>query len=281
MNEAARLVLLSSEIQQEIMRLIASGVSYDDITESGILDSRDAAKRALRGINTTSTHDGLTYDDNEVSSVSSFTFEDGERVGIPNSMSDLENTNPELLAQMSAASESWIRRLSSSEIGSVLAYADSSLEYAEVVAKGFSETHLLHGAISKAPSFVDEVTVYSGLSEHMRAAVLSQIDAGEKTISLNRAQSASVNPAQVNGFMASFAKDGKKVVPSPTAALEIVTTRGAVMTRISQSPHEMEILLPPARYEVLGEMTDVTYKWADNGMGRVANRVIQLRMIDD
>lgn len=63
--------------------------------------------------------------------------------------------------------------------------------------------------------------------------------------------------------------------------------KAGVMNVISGSPHEMEILVPPGKYELISERKDVFFFWSESHRERsesssykkAANRVLRLKRL--
>ena len=119
-----------------------------------------------------------------------------------------------------------------------------------------------HSALEKAPKSTAPFVAYAGISRERCKAVREACSTG--SLSLNRIQSASANPAQVNGFM--FQSDWKG--EPDDVALEFKIDRVASLSAFNVHKHEMELLVPPGEYKVTGEAKQVNYFWGQSDSKR-------------
>jgi len=189
-------------------------------------------------------------------------------VGISNLQESLAEVAPQTAKAMIELSEEWLSSLSSEEAHAVLTYSG-----APESANGNGA--ILTQAVLKAPP-LEPTRVYSGLSLHVGSDVLRQYESGK--IELNYPISTTLNPAQVNSFMGMYGKDSTK---SKAVVLEIETTVGASMEAATNSSHEFEVLLPAGSYEVTSVRENVEFLWEEDGAGRDAELLIQVRRLAD
>jgi hypothetical protein len=157
-----------------------------------------------------------------------------------------DGTPTETLAQLERLSETWVKRLSSSEALAVARYTGSDFDELHEDA-GFHQA--LYSAVVKAPHF-QETTVYSGCTTYVKNAVLEALDSGDgASFRMDSFLSTSLNRAVLSRH--SYAPEGAKPL-----SLEIATEQGAVVLLASSSPGELEVLLPPGDYEVTGRRVE-------------------------
>jgi len=70
-------------------------------------------------------------------------------------------------------------------------------------------------------------------------------------------------------------------VKRTTLALEVETTVGACMDVVSNVPHEMEVMLPKGRYEVIEILDDIKYIWGGSSAGRTMDKTLRLRFLGE
>lgn len=209
----------------------------------------------------------------------SLAFHDQSRViGFTNDFEGIVAEQTELVDKSDAASIAWVKTLTDREVDAVKSYSCGSESYSRSFST--SEKHEisehLHSALSKAPR-IPGTHVYSGLSRYTRDTVLSAIENQGEVFEIDRALSTTLNPAQINGFMRNNEEENNR---DDYVALEIETNEGALMNAISSSPQEMEILIPPGRYELVSERRDVEFLWNEEMGGRKADRVLRLKRLD-
>jgi len=213
-------------------------------------------------------------------------FVDGkERFGYSNDLLHPDKDRDAVRESAAKLSHAWLMSLSSIEAYSLLRYTGESADYAREQGDGdISETwQHFEEAVANSPE-VEPFVTYTGVNAHYVQDILDQVDSGE--ITFDRVFSSSLNPAQVNGFATEFDTVYGGINQVETLALEVETTKGAFMDAISRVPHEMEVMLPKGRYEVLDVMEDVTYLWGnrneddDKRVGRTIKKTLKLRYLD-
>jgi len=169
----------------------------------------------------------------------------------------------------------WISRLSTAEVKAVVLYSLEAREYATVMAgerkATQEESNLirhLHSAVAKAPLTERPFLCYAGISTQRQEGLREQGERG--SITLNRVQSASLNPAQVNGF--THWDDATSLV------LEVRTERLASLTPFNVHRGEMEVLLPPGSYRVVKKQEGNRYLWP-GGLGRTVGTTLQVEAL--
>lgn len=251
----------------------------DDYTAwYGKIRRRDYLQDKLRGELPWDDTDAPSYDPNEeVEAFAPVEFDHSNtpRQGYTNDISEDFDEDPasaKVYARMDHASSVWIKRLSTAEIKALVQYNSDASTYAEVMAGAREPTEdeklmvkYLHSALEKAPKTKEAFISYSGINEKRVEDLEAQLKTG--TLDLARLQSASANPAQVNGF--THFKEEFSV------ALEIRQTHLASLTAFNVHRGELELLIPPGRYEVKGIQKKVEYLWP-GGLGRTTERVYQI-----
>jgi len=196
------------------------------------------------------------------------------RYGYSNLLSDIDEQRDKLIDDAIEVSRAWIDTCSSAEISALRDYTNSSDEYAIKSTSGkLSQKWIdFESAVDRAPRLKETFVSYTGVNSYYVNNILSQAENGE--VDIDRVLSSSLNPAQVNGFATSD-EYGR------TLALEVETNKGAFMDIVSHSPHEMEVMLPKGKYEVIEVLEDVTYLWGrEKGFGRTIDKVLRLRFVD-
>jgi len=250
----------------------ADGASYDELRP--LIDERERLAKIISADVFRSRDDG---DDIAVSdAVIDSAFVDGDtRIGYSNNL--LEHDIPRDAVRDSTVDISalWLDSLSSAEAVAVVRYTGYSREYAVEHAEGkFSPVwEDFESAVARAPK-VEPFVAYTGVNDRYVKDLITQADSGE--VVLDRVFSSSMNPAQVNGFATSVRTENGEIIEIGTLVLEVETTVGAFMDTISNVPHEMEVMLPKGRYEVIDSLEGVTYLWRDGGVGRTMDRTLRL-----
>lgn len=242
------------------------------------IERRDYLKRKVRHELPWDDTDAPSYDPNEeVEAFAPVEFDHSNtpRRGYTNDVMGISEKDPEgakVYARMDHASSVWIKRLSTAEVKALVLYNGDAKAYSEIMAGVREPTEdeklmvkYLHSALEKAPKTKDPFVSYSGINEKRVEDLEEQLKTG--TLTLTRLQSASVNPAQVNGF--THFKEELSV------ALEIRQTHLASLTAFNVHRGELELLIPPGRYEVRGVQRRVKYLWPGD-IGRTTARVYQI-----
>ena len=193
------------------------------------------------------------------------------RQGYSNDFLRIAGPTAAIYEALDQASKVWLKSLSTSEVKALLMYNLDAKRYAKITS-GVERPTLeeeqfvkyLHSALAKAPSTSQSYVCYAGISEERQGDIRRQCEEGE--LVLDRVQSASTNPAQVNGF--THWNEAKTVV------LEVKLSR---LASLSDFVHrgEMEVLIPPGRYKVVNKNEDIKYLWP-RGLGRIAHEVYVL-----
>jgi len=236
------------------------------------VEVRDKLLRKLKESLTWDNSDAPSYDPEEKVHLRENKFPEGvDRHGYSNNDAITTPVEEELYRELDTASGTWLKRLSTAEVKAVVQYNVSAREYAQVMAGTREPTEdevqmvkYLHSALEKAPRTDRPFYCYSGVTAKRQEAIREQGEAG--IIELDRLQSASLNPAQVNGF--THWEEEKSVV------LEMKIDRVASLTAFNVHRGEMEVLVPPGSYKVEKTFHNLKYLWS-KGSGRTAGTTFQ------
>ena len=204
-----------------------------------------------------------------------------ERVGFSNDLAEPDVPRNELRKHSTEISSLWLDSLSSASAIALVRYTGYSKEYAvEHAAGAFSPVwEDFEDGVARAPK-VEPFVAYTGVNEHYVEGILAQAESGE--VVFDRVFSSSLNPAQVNGFANGYGRNDKnEIVKRTTLALEVETTVGACMDVVSNVPHEMEVMLPKGRYEVIEILDDIKYIWGGSSSGRTMDKTLRLRFLGE
>lgn len=219
-----------------------------------------------------------------------------ERYGYSNELGEVDEVRESLRDLDRTISALWLQSCSSAEAHALLRYTGESDEYAKQHSEGelSQKWRDFEAAVERAPDMAPFV-VYSGVNYHYVNDLLAEAGSGE--INFTRVISTSYNPAQVNGFATEFPSHNHDEFRESnglyqkrlTLALEIETTKAGFMGAISRVAHEMEVLVPKGRYEVIEIVDNVKYLWGHGGnrradespSGRTMDKVIRLRYLGE
>lgn len=221
--------------------------------------------------------DAPQWDDSVTVDLTTEEFTDGDRLGYSNDWWGAGAEETALYLQLDRASAEWASRLSTAEIRALVEYNKDADEYAKHMAGLESKldprvAQYMESAMAKAPRLSQPTVAYAGISRERVAALQAEAE-GQGTVTLNRIQSASANPAQVNGFM--FSADWEK--PDDTVAVEFKIDRAASLAGFNVHRGEMELLVPSGSYRVVESYSGLTYYWGgsdgkEKRSGRTAMR---------
>lgn len=274
LSAAGTLVLKLAKAQNVLIEKSKSGLDRaDDKNFWKDIEVRNSFRDKLEKELPWDDSDAPAYDDSEVFSISSdFIETDAPRRGYSNDFLKFGAGEEEAYAVLDEASKLWLKRLSTAEVKAIVIYNFSADSYAKIQA-GLEEpteddrlfVKYFHSALDKAPKTAKPYVVYSGVSLERQEDIASQAENG--AIDLNRIQSASLNPAQVNQFSHYHAADG--------VVLELRLNRIASLSLFNIHRGEMEVLAPPGKYELSQKLTNVGYFWNEKS-GREMGRVYQV-----
>ena len=279
LSKGARLLFALDRAQTDLRAFLGSVDPYGQRSpeEEKIrwekITHRNGLEERLRKLPWDST-DAPAYDSTETVTLTTDTFKAAEdRDGYSNDWFTPGEREERLYAQLDRASTVWLKRLSTAEVKAVLLYNLDAEEYAKAMsgepAKIESEQlKYFHSALAKAPRTAEPFRAYAGISRERVAAVREQCFTGQLT--LERVQSASANPAQVNGFMFRSDWDG----PNDETAVEFESRHVASLSAFNTHRGEMELLIPPGEYAVVATHSEVGYYWPGlNRRGEKSGRV--------
>lgn len=268
LSKGARLLFALDRAQQDLIAHTDGDYSYRGEAHERLRDDKIALRnRLLQKIEHDlpwDPSDEPAYDDGETVVMETRRFEGAERrQGYSNDWFEPTEQEKEVYRELDAASAAWVKRLSTAEVKAVVLYNVDATKYAKAMAGEATEiepefVQYFHSALAKAPRTERPFVAYAGISRERCLAVRAQCEAG--VLDLTRVQSASANPAQVNGFM--FQSDWQG--PNDETALEFELDRAASLSAFNVHKGEMELLVPPGTYSVTGKHHGVDYVWGRN-----------------
>jgi hypothetical protein len=239
------------------------------IRANAIIERRNSLQEKLKALPWDET-DAAHYDETELT-IRVKTFPKNKiRQGYSNDWWTASDEEQKIYDQLDHASQIWASRLSSAEVKAVVLYNFDAKVYAEIMAgirKPSDEERLflknLHSALAKAPRVKTPYVAFAGISGERQELVCSQAEKG--TIDMGRLQSASLNPAQVNGF--THWNDEEAV----TIEVELLTI--ASLTAFNIHTGEMEVLIPPGKYSISDKMHNVFYAWGKSNENKSSDKL--------
>lgn len=247
-------------MQSEIKPLVDERNKIDDLLKDYILGDNDKI---------TSKNSTEVYNIN----VPEFKVNNNTIVGWHNKLTDFKNNFPELDAQINKISNEWANNLNNVQLSNLLKYTIDSGSYASSYHEEVEFNNNFNEIIDSAP-LISPIKVYSGINHGTRDAIVRQLKQNKNIITIDRAISTSINPAQVNGFMR-----GKDDDDYGNIALEITTNRGAFMQVISQNADEFEVLVSRGNFKITNIQKNIEFLWGSDGLGRTADTLITLEKI--
>ncbi len=274
LSAGARLVLELGKAQEVIISKARNGIPREDDLNfwKDITTRNDLQNRLEREIPWDDS-DAPLYDDDELVQVepTEFIADSSRRNGFSNDFLRFGPQEDAIYSTLDESSRVWLNRLSTAEVKAIIHYNLSADAYAKIQAGVLepSEEQKLyikyfHSAMEKAPRTSSPYVVYSGVSSERKDALAEQAETG--MISLERIQSASLNPAQVNQFSHYNADEA--------VVLELKLNRIASLSLFNIHRGEMEVLAPPGAYEVSRKLENVEYFWNETS-GRKMGRTYQ------
>lgn len=266
------------ELQRTILRMNAADVPFEELKP--LIAERDSITNRRQEV----PFEVLPHDDGtgdrlplDVVIPSSFS-EPGIKYGYNNGFADSEAERDALNETMCDISIMWLDSCSTASAHALSHYTGSgSVDYAIFAAArkaGEKTSHpvwdAFESAVAISPITEQPFVAFSGVNEFYVDDILEQVESGE--VRFDRVMSASLNPAQVNGF----------ATGETHLAIEVETNHAAFIEVFAGKPYEMEVLLPKGRYEVVSEEGETMYSWSrENLSGIKIDRVVRLRYLGD